>query len=111
MSKGSKTSDQYKSVFGNARRDAAPSGGNTDWTVANPQLLVKLIDAVTSRGGAVRFGYTRDGGAYALGLYYGGESTSEYCRPSEELDDFIQKWIDFYLSLPMSGGKSPDKKP
>ena len=105
--KGSKSNDQHKSVFGNARKNVDVSAGSTDWSVANSGLIVKLIDTVSSRGGAVRFGYTRDGGAYAVGLYYGGESTTEYCRPSEELDDFIQKWIDFYLDLPMTGGKSP----
>lgn len=107
MSAKGKSSDQYKSVFGNAKRAAEDKSGNADWSNAAPGLLVKLIDTVTSRGGAVRFGYTRDGGAYAIGLYYGGESTSEYCRPSESLDDFLEKWIEFYLALPMSGGKAP----
>lgn len=110
MPKVSKNSDQYKSVFGNAKRDNQASGGGADWSTVDTGVLVKFIDAVTSRGGAVRLGYTRDGGAYAVGLYYGGESTSEYCRPSEDLDAFLNKWTDFYLNLPMTGGKSPDQR-
>lgn len=109
MASKGKSNDQYKSVFGNARRTSEGGTSSADWAIASPGLLVKLIDTVTSRGGAVRFGYTRDGGAYALGLYYGGESTSEYCRPSESLDGFLQKWIDFYSELPMTGGKSPSQ--
>lgn len=105
--KVSKSSDQYKSVFGNAKRTTEPGQGGADWSMADTGLLVKLIDTVTSRGGAVRFGYTRDGGAYAVGLYYGGESTSEYCRPSESLEAFLEKWIEFYQNLPMTGGKAP----
>lgn len=107
--KVSKRSDQYKSVFGNAKRSTDKSSEPTDWSNVSDGLLVKLIDAVTSRGGAVRFGYSRDGGAYALGLYYGSENTTEYCRPNEELDDFVVKWTEFYLNLPASAGKSPDQ--
>lgn len=105
--KGSKKSDQYKSVFGNAKRNTDAVSGSANWSDATSELVISLIDAVTSRGGAVRFGYTRDGGAYALGLYYGGESTSEYCRPSEDVNEFMRRWIEFYKNMPYTGGKSP----
>lgn len=100
-------SDQHKSVFGNRKPDNGSSAGSADWSALPTEHLAKLIDAVTSRGGAIRLGYTRDGGAYAVGFYYGSESTTEYCRPTESLEDFCQKWTEFYLNLPMTGGKSP----
>lgn len=103
----SKRSDEYKSVFGNAPRHNGANDGGADWGGATSDTLYRLIDTVTSRGGAVRFGYTRDGGAYALGFYYGSEATTEYCRPSEDLEDFLVRWIEFYSELPATGGKSP----
>jgi len=102
-----KKSDQYKSVFGNARKSSESTGQIADWASAAPAKLLDLISTVTSRGGAVRIGYTRDGGAYALGLYYGGEATTEYCRPSESLDEFLDRWIEVYKELPNSAGKAP----
>jgi len=103
-------SDQHKSVFGNRRKADGGNPGIADWTNATPGLLELLIATVGSRGGAVRFGYTRDGGAYNLGLYYGGESTSEYCRPSEDLDAWLQEWVEFFENLPMAGGTNGLRK-
>lgn len=98
-SKVSKKSDQYKSVFGNRGKGDSASKGVADWSNANPQLLQRLIVVTGARSGAVRFGYTRDGGAYNLGIYLGSESTTEYCRPNEDLDAFLQEWIDFITKL------------
>lgn len=106
----SKNSDEYKSVFGNRRKVDSATAGSADWSSATPKLLLDLVGTVSSRGGAVRFGYTRDGGAYAVGFYYGSESTTEYCRPTESLDDFLVEWVEFYKNLPNTAGKSPDQK-
>lgn len=99
--------DEYKSVFGNRKKGSGGTGGTADWATAACDSIQRLVTTVTSRGGAVRLGYTRDGGAYAVGFYYGSEATTEYCRPSEDLEAFLQEWIDFYEDLPYSGGKSP----
>jgi len=107
--KPSKKSDEYKSVFGNRGTNRSSYPSSVDWCEATPQALSKLISTVTSRGGAVRFGYTRDGGAYALGLYYGSDNQTAYCRPTENLQDFLEEWVAFYENLPMSNGKSPDQ--
>lgn len=64
-----------------------------DWSLANPELLVKLIVNVTGTGGAVRFGYTSDGGAYAIGFYGDGEPYTEYIRPSEDVDEVLQEFV------------------
>lgn len=107
--KVSKSNDEHKSVFGNSRKNDRSSEGGANWSNADSATLGGLIDAVTSRGGAIRIGYTRDSGAYAIGLYYGSESNTAYCRPSESLDDFLKEWTEFYLNLPYSGGVSPSK--
>jgi hypothetical protein len=105
--KKSTNNDEVKGIFGNRRKDQKAAGSGADWAMVNPESLSKLVRMVTSRGGAIRFGYTRDGGAYAVGLYYGGESDTEYVRPSEDLEEKITEWIALYEELPNSGGVAP----
>lgn len=105
-----KRSDEYKSVFGNRASSNHSIESNVDWAIANSGNLQQLITTVASRGGAIRFGYTRDGGAYAVGLYYGSESKTVYCRPGEDLEAFLEEWRQFYEDLPNTRGKSPEEK-
>lgn len=98
---------EIKSVFGNRAKDTRQPGVSADWGSVDGELLRDLIQTVTQRGGAVRFGYSRDGQAYALGLYYGEEHVTKYCRPQEDVDTFLQDWVEFYKGLPVTGGASP----
>jgi hypothetical protein len=59
--------------------------------MVDPNVLRDTVSAVTLRGGALRFGYTRDGGAYALGIYGLGDPYTEYIRPSEDIEAFLQE--------------------
>jgi hypothetical protein len=45
---------------------------------------VALVRALVSQGGCLRIGQTRDGGAWALGVYLGDDYATEYIRPSED---------------------------
>lgn len=65
------------------------SNGIADWTTATPSILIDAISSAAISGGALRFGYSRDGGAYALGIYGDGEPYTEFCKPSEDLDAFL----------------------
>lgn len=105
--KVSKSNDEYKSVFGNRSNGNTGKAGILGWRSAMPEKILSLIDASTSRGGAVRFGFTRDGGAFACGLYYGGQSDTKYCRPSEDINTFIEECIGYFLDLPDTKGVSP----
>lgn len=59
--------------------------------------LMALVSVMADRGGAVRIGYTRDGGALALGLYADDETGTEYIRPSEDgevaIDEVAAGWL------------------
>lgn len=59
--------------------------------------LMALTSTMADRGGAVRIGYTRDGGALALGLYADDETGTEYIRPSEvgelAVDEVASGWL------------------
>ncbi len=69
-----------------------------DWAGANPQLLVDVVEIVAVRGGALRFGYTTDGGAYSIGIYGDGKPYTEYVRPAEDIDKYLEdlreRWDD-----------------
>lgn len=99
MKERSKKSDEYKNIFGVGNRRSDGPSTIADWTTANAGKIVDLISAASVRGGAVRFGYTRDGGAYALGLYYSDSYATKYCRPSENIDDFLDEWAEFFRNI------------
>jgi len=70
-----------------------------DWGRVDAEQLKRVIVAVCRAGGALRFGYTADGGAFALGIYGDGpEPYTEYMRPTEDvgdtLDDLAQTFYD-----------------
>lgn len=64
-------------------------GEQPDWGRIDPELLWKLIQRSTADDGAVMFGYSRDGGAYSLKVYAGGESEKAYLHSDAEVIDFI----------------------
>lgn len=64
-----------------------------DWSSVDGGILQELITRVTAHGGAVRFGYTSDGGAYAVGFYDGDDKYTEYIRPNEDVNDVIRAFI------------------
>lgn len=63
----------------------------SDWGSVTPTVLVDLVQVVSGLGGAVRLGYTRDGGAYSVGIYLDDDRETFYCRPSDDLDDFVSR--------------------
>jgi len=78
------------------RTSRAQAEGTADWGNANPALLAKAVCAITRDGGAIRLGYTRDGGAFAVGIYENGTAETEYIKPSEDLDRYLQGIIEDY---------------
>jgi len=50
--------------------------------------LTELMQFVIEKGGAVRIGATRDGGAWAIGIYGFGEPFTEYCGGDEDFAQF-----------------------
>jgi len=68
-----------------ARGDVAPA----DWSNVDPERIVSLIGSVTRAGGLCSFGYTRDGGTYTVTIILDGDKTIDYCRPTEDVNEFI----------------------
>lgn len=64
-------------------------GEQPDWGRIDPELLWKAIQRCTADDGAIMFGYSRDGGAYSLKVYDGGEPEKAYFHSDAEIIDFI----------------------
>lgn len=60
--------------------------GSADWTRVDAGNLMDTIGTVAACGGALRLGYTRDGGAYAVGVYGDGEPYTLYFGPHDDID-------------------------
>jgi len=84
----------------NVRRGLNRRGGETaDWASADGSLLQRAICAAAKTRGALRFGYSQDGGAYAIGIYGDGTPYTEWVRPSEDIDAFLQDVIDLFEAI------------
>lgn len=75
-----------------------------DYSGIDSTAMQRLVAVVASRSGAVRYGYTRDGGAYAVGIYLEGESETLYFKPTEdvsaELDALADEISSNYVRVP-----------
>lgn len=78
------------------RRRNRGNGTAADWHEADATKLVTAVVAVTSHGYAIRFGYTKDGGAYAIGIIGDGEPFTEFVRPTENIDLYLDGIVSDY---------------
>lgn len=91
------------------------SRGIADWGTASAELVVRAIERAAITGGAIRFGYSRDGGAYAVGIYGDGDPYTEFCKPSEDLDEFLESIAELFDAIhdeqmkPRGGQKQPSQ--
>lgn len=78
------------------RRGSKNSGQPVDWSAVDSNVIAGLVIAVTSQGGAVRFGLSRDGTALAVGILGDGEPYTEWFRPSDDIEanlvEMAQRW-------------------
>lgn len=56
-----------------------------------------LTVALANKGGAVRLGTTRDGGAWALGIYLDNDYATEYIKPTEDCREAIAEIAEAWL--------------
>lgn len=82
-----------KETRGRRRSNSDPANFLSSDYAAILGLMASFADA----GGAVRYGYTRDGGAYALGIYLGDDYSTEYIRPNEDFTgaclEIAEAWL------------------
>jgi hypothetical protein len=71
-------SDSTKSKPTQSRRTRRRQAPDATWDDVEPAIIHRAIIAISGRSGALRFGLTRDGSSFALGVYEDGESETIY---------------------------------
>lgn len=79
-----------------AIKNAAGKGESNqpDWGRIEDRLLWTLIQVATADDGAVLFGYSRDGGAYAVTLFVGDDKEKLYFHSDAEITEAIINLIE-----------------
>lgn len=93
-----KRSTKRGSVKNGSRLEAfqnkAQSAGSADWSSVLPARIVGVVVAIGRLGGAVTFGYSRDGGAYMLTLLLDGARTTLWFNGDADVDAELQEVED-----------------
>lgn len=64
--------------------------GKADWSSADPRWIAGVVHAITRVGGAVSFGYSRDGGAYSLSIMLDGDRETLWFNGGCDIDDELE---------------------
>lgn len=87
-------------------RERRPAGRGTrqpkhiaNWMDASPGILQRAISAAASIGGALRFGYSRDGGAFAVGVYGDGDPYTDFIGGNEPIDEYLEDYVKLFDDL------------
>lgn len=87
----------------NDRRLAAIAQRRTtsaaDWLGCASERVQAVVHQITSIGGAVTFGTSRDGGAYSVTLLLDGERETLWFNGDAELDDELQAIVETLAAL------------
>lgn len=91
--------DSNFNPIGKSRGIRKQSGHVADWKSVDADRIRDAICAASNTGGALRFGYSRDGGAYAIGIYGDGDPYTEFCKPSEDIESFLADVCSLYEAI------------
>lgn len=72
----------------------AQQSGSADWSTALPARIQGVVVAVGKLGGAVTFGYSRDGGAYMCTLLLDGDRKTLWFNGDADIDAELQEVED-----------------
>jgi len=83
----------------------AKTSERADWRTVSNVAIVSVIQAAAEVGGALRFGCSRDGGAYALGVYGDGPDVyTLYAGSVEEMEEHITHLTDVFYDIAVEEG-------
>lgn len=69
------------------------------WNDVPAQSVYALVCACTTSNAPPTFGYTRDGTALTVAIYYDGERYVDYLSGPEEFDEYLQWVLNDLLNL------------
>ena len=87
--RGQEARDRIAAQQREHRRRHRGTVDQADWGSADGTNIASAIASVCQHGYAIRFGYTRDGGAFAIGIIGDGEPYTDFVRPSEDIDAYL----------------------
>ena len=102
--------DSNFNPIGKSRGVRKQPGDPADWASVDEKSLRNAIAQAASTGGALRFGYSRDGGAYAVGIYGDGAPYTEFLKPSDDIELFLEEVIELFESIKIEQAKAQDPK-
>ena len=104
--------DQNGNALGGfkAPKAAGSASNGADWMDCDGKELQKAIAAASFKHGALRFGYSRDGFAYAVGIYIGEQRITEYIRPSEDIDNYLRLLTTAFEEYDADSEITPQRK-
>lgn len=70
-----------------------------DWGNADPVLLAGVVVSVSRHGGLASFGRTSDGGAGTVTVFLDNDRSTEYIKPTEDLDEKLAEILDYFANL------------
>lgn len=70
-------------------RESSQVGHVADWGSVDAKVLLRAVEIASKKSGALRLGYTRDGGAFAIGVYAGATYFTDYVRPNEDIEQYL----------------------
>jgi hypothetical protein len=79
--------DQKLNKARKQRRYTQEASYDADWASIDPELLRSTIAAVARSGCAIRFGYSRDGGAFAIGIVGDGDPYTVWGSNAEATEE------------------------
>lgn len=83
----------------------AETARQADWRIVNNAQILNVIQAAGVIGGALRFGFTRDGGAYALGVYGDGPDVyTLYGGTVAEIEEHLTHLGDVFEAIAIEEG-------
>lgn len=69
---------------------------NISWGLADPAMLAWCVTRLTTNGGGVILGSTRDGGALSLTVLYGDDKEKYYITPADDLNRVLKEVGEYY---------------
>lgn len=78
-----------------------------DWGSVDADYIRSAIATAARTGGALRFGYTSDGGAYALGIYGDGEKPyTEFIGPNDSVETVLEQVVALFDTIWADNGQN-----
>lgn len=86
------------------------ASSNADWQQVDAATIQRCIATVAKTGGALRFGYSRDGGVFAVGVLGDGQPYTLWERDPEVMSETLQELCQHFEDMDVPAQESTRAK-